>query len=178
MTCQHLVDLVTDYLEGALSDDDRARFDEQSYAFSLSMPPTGIATGRYQLIRGAAQPDMLAHAYRLSHPLGEWSIDASLNAATPVATLKLDYGKHGARVSVIERLRGMSGWLTLALLVALARALSSRLIRTILILGLVHRIGMQISQRDPRELEQTAAEINGDGLSYDYWHRQRKRLYY
>ena len=94
--------------------DGRARFDEQSYAFSLSAPPTGIATGRYQLIRGAAQPDMLAHAYRLSHPLGEWSIEASLNAATPVATLKLDYGKHGARVSVIERLRGMSGWLTLA----------------------------------------------------------------
>lgn len=93
---------------------DRARFDEQPYAFSLSSPPTGIAAGRYQLIRGAAQPDMLAHAYRLSHPLGEWSIDASVNAATPVATLKLDYGKHGARVSVIERLRGMSGWLTLA----------------------------------------------------------------
>ena len=94
--------------------DGRARFDEQSYAFSLSTPPTGIATGRYQLIRGAAQPDMLAHAYRLSHPLGEWSIDASLNAATPVATLKLDYDKHGARVSVIEKLRGKSGWLTLA----------------------------------------------------------------
>ncbi|WP_182342460.1 SNF2-related protein [Comamonas koreensis] len=94
--------------------DGRARFDEQSYAFSLSTPPTGIATGRYQLIRGAAQPDMLAHAYRLSHPLGEWSIDTSLNAATPVATLKLDYSKHGARVSVIERLRGLSGWLTLA----------------------------------------------------------------
>ncbi|HCF5960131.1 TPA: DEAD/DEAH box helicase family protein [Pseudomonas aeruginosa] len=93
---------------------DRARFDEQSYAFSLSTPPTGIATGRYQLIRGAAQPDMLAHAYRLSHPLGEWSIETSLNAATPIATLKLDYDKHGARVSVIEKLRGKSGWLTLA----------------------------------------------------------------
>lgn len=93
---------------------DRAHFDEQSYAFSLTTPPTGIATGRYQLIRGAAQPDMLAHAYRLSHPLGEWSIEASLNAATPVATLKLDYSKHGARVSVIEKLRGKSGWLTLA----------------------------------------------------------------
>ena len=99
---------------------DRARFDEQSYAFSLSTPPTGIATGRYQLIRGAAQPDMLAHAYRLSHPLGEWSIDTSLNAATPVATLRLDYSKHGARVSVIERLRGMSGWLTLACLAVTA----------------------------------------------------------
>ena len=92
----------------------RARFDEQSYAFSLSMPPVGITTGRYQLIRGAAQPDMLAHAYRLSHPLGEWSIDIGLNTATPLATLRLDYDKHGARVSVIERLRGKSGWLTLA----------------------------------------------------------------
>jgi hypothetical protein len=92
----------------------RASFDDQSYAFSLSTPPVGIASGRYQLLRGAAQPDLLAHAYRLSHPLGEWSIDASLSAATPVATLKLDYGKHGARVTVIERLRGMCGWLTLA----------------------------------------------------------------
>ena len=98
--------------------DGRARFDEQSYAFSLSTPPSGIAAGRYQLIRAniqhQAQPDMLAYAYRLSHPLGEWSIDTSLNAETPAATLKLDYSKHGARVSVIERLRGMSGWLTLA----------------------------------------------------------------
>ncbi|WP_019656461.1 SNF2-related protein [Variovorax atrisoli] len=93
---------------------ERARFDEQSYAFSLSTPPDGIAPGRYQLIRGAAQPDMLAHAYRLSHPLGEWSIDASLAAATPAATVKLDYGKHGARISVVEKLRGKSGWLTLA----------------------------------------------------------------
>ena len=95
-----------------------AKFDEQHYAFSLTNPPpacaAGAPVGRYQLMRCGAQADMLAHAYRLSHPLGEWSIDASLNAATPVATLKLDYGKHGARVSVIERLRGMSGWLTLA----------------------------------------------------------------
>lgn len=92
---------------------DCARFDEQSYAFSLSNPPEGVASGRYQLIRGAAQPDMLAHAYRLSHPLGEWSIAASLNAPTPAATVKLDYVKHGARISMVEKLRGKSGWLTL-----------------------------------------------------------------
>ncbi len=96
----------------------RASFDEQSYAFSLATPPAGIPPVRYQLIRAytknQAQLDMLAYAYRLSHPLGEWSIEASLNAATPVATVKLDYSKHGARVSVIEKLRGKSGWLTLA----------------------------------------------------------------
>ncbi|WP_322103965.1 SNF2-related protein [Paraburkholderia sp. J41] len=96
---------------------ERARFDEQAYAFSLSHPPEGIApqapVGRYQFIRGSAQPDMLAQAYRLSHPLGEWSIATGLNAPTPLATLKLDYGKHGARVSVVEMLRGKCGWLTL-----------------------------------------------------------------
>ncbi|HDR8948165.1 TPA: DEAD/DEAH box helicase family protein [Burkholderia vietnamiensis] len=96
---------------------ERARFDEQAYAFSLSHPPEGIApqapVGRYQFIRGSAQPDMLAHAYRLSHPLGEWSIATGLNAPTPLATLELDYGKHGARVSVVEMLRGKCGWLTL-----------------------------------------------------------------
>ncbi|MDX3907700.1 MAG: SNF2-related protein [Pigmentiphaga sp.] len=93
---------------------ERARFDEQSYAFSLNTPPDGIASGRYQLIRGTAQPDMLAHAYRLSHPLGEWSIGTSLSAPTPTAAVKLDYSKHGVRISVVEKLRGKSGWLTLA----------------------------------------------------------------
>ncbi|KWI60004.1 SNF2-related protein [Burkholderia ubonensis] len=96
---------------------ERARFDEQAYAFSLTHPPEGIEpqapVGRYQLIRGAAQPDTLAHAYRLSHPLGEWSIATSLNAPTPPSMLKLDYGTHGARISVVEKLRGKSGWLTL-----------------------------------------------------------------
>jgi hypothetical protein len=56
---------------------------------------------------------MLAHAYRLNHPLGEWSVAVSLNAPTPLAQIKLDYGQHGARVSVIEGLRGKSGWLSL-----------------------------------------------------------------
>jgi hypothetical protein len=93
---------------------ERARFDEQTFAFSLLDPPSDIAPGRYQLIRGAAQPDMLAHAYRLNHPLGEWSIDAGLNAPTPIATLKLDYTRHGTRVSMVEKLLGQAGWLTLA----------------------------------------------------------------
>lgn len=97
--------------------EERAKFDDAQHGFSLIRPPEEIKrhapVGRYQLIRGAAQPDMLAHAYRLNHPLGEWSVAAARNAPTPLAQLKLDYGKHGARVSVIEGLRGKSGWLTL-----------------------------------------------------------------
>ena len=103
---------------------EQAQFDEQAHAFSLFSAPKDsdevIPTGRYQLIRGAAQPDMLAHAYRLSHPLGEWSITTCLNAPTPLAALKLDYEQYGSRISVVEQLRGKSGWLTLVRLAVTA----------------------------------------------------------
>ncbi|MDO5103351.1 MAG: SNF2-related protein [Lautropia sp.] len=93
---------------------DRARFDEAAYAFSLSEPPPNIAAGRYQLLRGGAQPDMLANAYRLSHPLGEWCLSQSLNSDTPVAEVCFNYTGHGHRLSVIERLKGQGGWLVLS----------------------------------------------------------------
>ncbi len=97
--------------------DDRASFDDQSYAFLLQKAPPALAhlapQGRYQLIRGSSSRDTLAHAYRLSHPLGEWSVEAGLTVPTPVASITFDYSRYGARVSVIERLRGLSGWMTL-----------------------------------------------------------------
>jgi hypothetical protein len=69
--------------------------------------------GRYQLVRGGKQPDMLAHAYRLNHPLGEWVLDNARNAATPIVEITFDYTGHQTRVSVIDQLRGKGGWLTL-----------------------------------------------------------------
>jgi ERCC4-related helicase len=104
--------------------DGHARFDEQHYAFSLTSAPPACAasapTGRYQLMRGGAQADMLAHAYRLSHPLGEWCIDTARGASTPAAAVSLDYSRHGTRMSVVERLKGQSGWVKLVRLVVTA----------------------------------------------------------
>lgn len=95
----------------------QARFDHAAHAFSLAQSPAGInppvSPGRYQLIRGASQPDMLAHAYRLSHPLGEWAQAISLDAPTPTARITLDYSAHGNKVSLVETLKGQSGWLRL-----------------------------------------------------------------
>ena len=97
----------------------RARFDDAAYAFSLTQSPPGVAAGagRYHLLRGGPQPDMLAHAYRLNHPLGQWCIAQGLQAPTPTAALTLHYAGHGARISVIEQLRSQAGhnagWLTL-----------------------------------------------------------------
>lgn len=104
--------------------DGQAKFDEKHYAFSLVNPPPACAasapSGRYQLMRGGAQADMLAHAYRLSHPLGEWSIDTARSASTPAAAISLDYSRHGTRMSVIEELKGKSGWVKLVRLVVTA----------------------------------------------------------
>lgn len=98
-----------------------ARFEEANYAFSLTRSPMPEApVGRYQLVRGGTQPDMLAHAYRLNHPLGEWVLDSARNAATPPAQLTFDSSNHPTRLSVIEQLRGKSGWLTLNYLTVMA----------------------------------------------------------
>lgn len=56
---------------------------------------------------------MLAHAYRLSHPLGEWTIETSLSAPTPMAQLVFNYSAHGGKISLIEDLLGQSGWIRL-----------------------------------------------------------------
>lgn len=90
------------------------RFEEANYAFSLARSPIPDApVGRYQLVRGGKQADMLAHAYRLNHPLGEWVLDSARKAATSVAELTFDYAGNPTRISVIDQLRGKSGWLTL-----------------------------------------------------------------
>lgn len=95
----------------------QARFDNAAYAFALPHSPADVippvSPGRYQLIRGAAQPDMLAHAYRLSHPLGEWAQAVSLKANTPPARIVFDYSAHGSKITLVESLVGKSGWLRL-----------------------------------------------------------------
>jgi len=95
-----------------------AIFNDSNYSFSLSSSPINSAvSGQYQLIRGQQnqqrQEDMLAHAYRLSHPLGEWSIVDAKSVETPIAELTFNYGNHGTKLSVLEELVGRRGWLQL-----------------------------------------------------------------
>lgn len=113
--------------------DKRAQFDDAHYAFSLTRPPTpAIASGRYQLIRGAAQPDMLAHPYRLTHTLGEWTLAQARDAETPVAEIHFDLSHHPSRISVLDALRGVSGkssgWLRLVRLQVQAFDTTERLL--------------------------------------------------
>lgn len=55
--------------------------------------------------------------YRLGHPLGEYTIQTGKQYPTPIAKVELDISRHPARISVVEDLKGASGWLILQRLV-------------------------------------------------------------
>ncbi|WP_419587409.1 hypothetical protein, partial [Thiolapillus sp.] len=56
------------------------------------------------------------HLYRLTHPLGEYVLDTAKALDTPVSNIRFDISNHPAKISVIEALKGQSGWLSLDLL--------------------------------------------------------------
>jgi predicted nucleic acid-binding Zn-ribbon protein len=97
----------------------KANFDEQNYSFALTQSPISHApVGSYQLVRGKQnqqrQQDFMAHAYRLNHPLGEWSLEQAKSCQTPNAELVFDYTNHETKLSVVSDIVGQSGWLTLS----------------------------------------------------------------
>ncbi len=105
-------------LSGQSHPNAKAQFDAHNYSFALIQSPiTNAPTGRYQLVRAQQnqqrQQDFMAHAYRLNHPLGEWSLDTAKTLATPMAELLFDYAGHESKLSVIADLVGKAGWLRL-----------------------------------------------------------------
>jgi ERCC4-related helicase len=96
-----------------------ATFDEDDSGFLLSSLPNGlrdgnataIPLGRYELPRRSAQWEVLAHIYRMAHPLAQGLIDHAQRAPLTPSKLVLDYDAYGAKVSVIEALRGQTGTL-------------------------------------------------------------------
>ncbi|MCX7013250.1 MAG: SNF2-related protein [Candidatus Sumerlaeota bacterium] len=100
---------------------ERARFDDEALAFDLHQPPRDdIPRGRYHMISkshpraaedgGAEQGFFL---YRLSHPLGEHVVDCAKALGTPFEAIVFDITNHPARISVVEALRGINGYLAL-----------------------------------------------------------------
>ena len=91
-----------------------AKFCDESFTFELqSSPLQNCEPGRYHLISKQQPNQTGSFLYRLSHPLGEWSIKEGKQQSTPIAKLRFDITGYQARVAVVEALRGKSGWLTL-----------------------------------------------------------------
>lgn len=102
----------------------QAWFDAAQLCFDLPTPPApGIDAGRYHLISrqqpqdanslAVNEPTTERYTYRLSHPLGEWVIQAAQSAPTPMQRIVFDTKQNAARISMVEALRGKTGVLLL-----------------------------------------------------------------
>ena len=102
-----------------------ADFDATGHGFTLTSLPQGVsdvANAAASLSGGDAQGDSIplgryelprrseeAHVYRLQHPLAQTLIDLAKRAPTAPSRVLLDYAAYGAKVTVLEALRGQQG---------------------------------------------------------------------
>lgn len=100
-----------------------AEFDEDSTGFKLNTFPDFLASpasgreaggegisiplGRYELPRRSEE----AHIYRLAHPLAQALLEQAQHQSLQPSKLVFDYDTYGAKVTVVEQLRGKSGTL-------------------------------------------------------------------
>lgn len=84
----------------------------EPHSFLLQQNPTNqeIPLGRYELPR--RNPE--AHFYRLSDTLAQFVIAKAKNRHLETAELVFDYASYDGKISVLEQLRGQSGWLRLS----------------------------------------------------------------
>jgi hypothetical protein len=94
--------------------DRKAAFDDKELTFRLTDPPIPAARpGVYHLISKDRVNMPGEFLYRLSHPLGEHVTQTGKTVFAPVAVVSFDVSRHPARISVVENLKGKSGWLVL-----------------------------------------------------------------
>jgi superfamily II DNA or RNA helicase len=93
---------------------DVASFSEDDHTFELKknpFPDEAINSGPYRM--GKAVDDV--NNYRIGHPLAQRVLEMGEASSTPLASLAFDYGSADAKISVLEPLRGESGWLSCAI---------------------------------------------------------------
>jgi len=94
--------------------DGKAEFDNAVFAFRLmDSPLPSVRLGLYHMISKVRENFAGEFLYRLGHPLGEYVIQAGKSYPTPVAKVAFDISHHPAKITVVEGLKGKSGWLIL-----------------------------------------------------------------
>jgi len=92
----------------------RAAFDDHALSFRLTDPPLpSVHSGTYHMISKFRENVSGEFLYRLGHPLGEFVIQAGRDYPTPMAKVMFYISGHQAKISVVEDLKGKSGWLIL-----------------------------------------------------------------
>ncbi|WP_251553979.1 SNF2-related protein [Neobacillus muris] len=92
-----------------------AQFDNDHLCFYLNNEINDhIAVGKYEMISKERKNTEGANLYRLSHPLGEYVIDKAISISTSPAKLKFDITNHPVKISLVESLKGKSGYIILS----------------------------------------------------------------
>jgi superfamily II DNA or RNA helicase len=93
---------------------DLAAFRDEDLTFDLRESPLpAVRPGHYRMISKGRADLPGEFLYRLSHPLGEHVIASGAGHECPVAEVTFSISRHPVKVSVVEALRGRSGWLHL-----------------------------------------------------------------
>lgn len=91
-----------------------ATFYDSTLCFDLHKSLTSqTRLGTYHLVTKNKDVQNSEFLYRLSHPLGEQVIQTAKELPCPVSTIVFDITNNPTKISVVERLKGKSGWLTL-----------------------------------------------------------------
>lgn len=94
--------------------DGKAEFDDEAFAFHLADSPLpSVRTGLYHMISKVRENFPGEFLYRLGHPLGEYVIGAGKSYPTPAAKVAFNISNHPAKITLVEGLKGKSGWLIL-----------------------------------------------------------------
>lgn len=94
-----------------------AQFNDAALSFTLARTLCpGAPEGDYHLIQKGQRPPEHAHVYRLTHPLGEFVLDAGRSIEAPESMVAFALSNHPQKVSVLDGLAVKQGWLELNLL--------------------------------------------------------------
>ncbi len=91
---------------------EHADFDNANFAFTLRdnpFPTELIHPGPYRLGKGVGN----TNTYRIGHPLAQRLLESAKELVMPIAEVTFDLTGSGKRITILEPLRGSSGWLTL-----------------------------------------------------------------
>ncbi len=86
-----------------------ANFDESEHVFDLHTMPSGVNAdlGQYSLHNNPPN----AHKYRFGHELAQGVLTKAKSENTPTVKLIFDYASTSTKVSILEDIRGESGWM-------------------------------------------------------------------
>ena len=89
-----------------------AKFNDEKLSFKLIKQPnkeSSFPTESFKL----GKPNTEPHVYRMGHPLAQYVLDAVKEKPTPNAKLTFNFTGYEGNISILDELKGKSGWLSL-----------------------------------------------------------------